>query len=145
MKILVLHGPNLNLLGDRETEVYGGTPLEEINALVGREAQHAGVEIETFQSNHEGELIDRLHATDADAVVLNPGALTHYSYALRDAIAAIPTPVVEVHMSNVHRREPFRAVSVTAPAAAGQISGFGPRSYVLGLHAAIALARERRR
>lgn len=139
--ILVLHGPNLNLLGQRETSVYGRLTLAEVDAAIAQHAAARGVKVECRQSNHEGALVDAIQqAADRGfaAVVLNPGALTHYSYALRDAITAVTVPVVEVHLSNIHAREPFRQRSVTAPACRGQISGFGLQSYLLGLDAALA-------
>lgn len=143
MKILVLNGPNLNLLGEREPAVYGPATLADIYTEMTRRAQALGVELELYQSNHEGELIDLLHAARGrvQAVVLNAGALTHYSYALRDAIRAITIPTVEVHLSNIYAREEFRGHSVIAPAAQGQISGFGPFSYLLALEAAVFLVR----
>lgn len=141
MKILVLHGPNLNLLGHREPEIYGRTSLEQIDERLKSLGIDFGLEVETLQSNHEGVLIDALHQTDADAIVLNGGAFTHYCYGLRDAIAAITKPVVEVHLSNVHARaETWRHTSVIAPVCAGTIAGFGVLSYELGLRAAYELA-----
>ena len=143
-KILVLHGPNLNLLGLREPEHYGHLTLEEINAQLSNLAQELGVEILVFQSNSEGELVTLIqdHFDSVDAVLFNPAAYTHTSIALRDAIAASSLPVVEVHLSNIHKREEFRHHSMTAPVCVGQISGFGLDSYLLGLRAAAALARE---
>lgn len=140
--ILVLHGPNLNLLGLREPEVYGSTTLQAINDELLRLGASLGLTVETFQSNHEGAIIDAIHAARGrfQAIVINPGAFTHYSIAIRDAIAAVAIPTVEVHLSNVHKREEFRHRSVIAPVAAGTIAGFGADSYYLGLRAAARLA-----
>ena len=133
--ILLLHGPNLNLLGTREPGVYGSLTLEEINNRLVAAGAERGVEVRTFQSNHEGALIDTIHASlgQHQGLLINPGAYTHTSVALRDAIAAVAIPTVEVHLSNVYRREPFRHHSYIAPVAIGQISGFGSESYRLGL------------
>ena len=142
-RLLVLHGPNLNLLGTREPSVYGHATLGDIDAAVQRHAASRDAEATCRQSNHEGQLVDWIQGAAAEgfeALVLNPGALTHYSIALRDAIAGTGLPVVEVHLSNVHAREEFRRHSVIAPVAAGQIAGFGPTSYLLGIDAALALA-----
>ncbi|MFZ5640423.1 MAG: type II 3-dehydroquinate dehydratase [Bacillota bacterium] len=140
-KILVIHGPNLNLLGTREPEIYGTLTLDKINAMLKRLGEELGLAVETFQSNHEGAIIDKIHAVigQTDGILINPGAYTHYSLAVRDAVAAVPVPVVEVHLSNVHAREEFRRHSVIAPVAAGQISGFGADSYLLGLRALAAI------
>jgi 3-dehydroquinate dehydratase-2 len=138
---LVLHGPNLNLLGQRETAVYGTLSLAALDRLIQAHARRRGIRVECRQSNHEGQLIDWLQGAQRGGfggVVLNPGALTHSSIALRDAVAAVPVPVVEVHLSNIHGREEFRRHSVIAAVARGQIAGFGPQSYLLGLDALVA-------
>lgn len=137
MKVFVINGPNLNLLGVREPGVYGNESLDSILAEMKGEAEKLGIELECYQSNHEGDIVDKLHSamTEADGVILNAGALTHYSYALRDAISAIKIPVVEVHMSNIQAREEFRHTSVIAPVCRGSIAGFGKNSYMLALKA----------
>lgn len=133
--ILVIHGPNLNLLGVREPTVYGSNTLAEVDRQLREAADKRGATLRIVQSNHEGALIDAIHAALgwADGILINPGALTHYSYAVRDAVAAVGIPTVEVHLSNVYAREPFRHASVIAPVCRGQISGFGVQSYLLGL------------
>ncbi len=146
-RILVVYGPNLNLLGEREPHLYGHESMEAISERLQQLAQAAGVELEVFHSNAEGALIDRLQAArkTTDVVVLNAGALSHYSYALRDAIAAIQIPVIEVHMTNVLARGDFRASLALAPACKGLIYGFGVDSFLLGVQAAINLAAPKRR
>ena len=136
-KILVLLGPNLNLVGIREKGIYGTETAEDINNEIISYAKEKGYECDVLQSNHEGVLIDTIHASRGvyDAVILNAGALTHYSYALRDAIAGVNLPFVEVHMSNIHAREEFRHKSVIAPVCKGQICGFGKTSYILAIEA----------
>jgi 3-dehydroquinate dehydratase-2 len=141
---LVLHGPNLNLLGEREPEIYGRVTLAEIDGELADRARRADATVETFQSNHEGELVTRIQAARGrfDAIVINPAALTHTSVALRDALSGVGLPAVEVHLSNLSRRavsEPFRAVSLTAGACVGTVAGFGAESYYLGLEAALRL------
>jgi 3-dehydroquinate dehydratase-2 len=143
LRILVVHGPNLNLLGSREPEIYGTITLDEIDAMLLGLAKASGAELESFQSNHEGALIDRVQqAVDRiDGVLINPGAFTHTSVALRDALAALAVPVVEVHLSNIHRREAFRRHSYISEIALGVVTGFGPRSYELGLEALLDALR----
>ena len=141
VKLQIIHGPNLNLLGSREVSVYGGETLDGINKRCESLAQELGCEVSIYQSNSESEIIGIIHAARQgfDGILINPGAFTHYSYAIRDAIAAVQIPTVEVHLSNIHSREKFRHKSVIAPIAAGQISGFGPDSYLLGLRALVGL------
>ena len=144
-RILVLHGPNLNLLGTREPEIYGWTTLNDINELLRARAKEAGVDtIDFLQSNFEGELVEAIQKARGryDFILLNAGAFTHYSIALRDAISAVPVPVIEVHLSNVHRREEFRRTSVIAPVVMGQICGFGVDSYIAALDIAIRKIRK---
>ncbi|MBP2016669.1 3-dehydroquinate dehydratase-2 [Symbiobacterium terraclitae] len=145
-RILVIHGPNLNLLGTREPEVYGSTTLAEIDAMLHELGQELGIEVESFQSNHEGAIIDAIHGARGrcDGILINPGAFTHYALAIRDAISAVGLPVVEVHLSNIHSREPFRHRSVIAPVAVGTIAGFGSDSYLLGLRALANRIRSQR-
>jgi 3-dehydroquinate dehydratase-2 len=137
VKMLVIHGPNLNLLGVREKSVYGETTLDEINKSLLRYGELNNIGVDVFQSNHEGAIIDTIHAARGKyaGVVINPAAFTHTSVAIRDAIAALGIPFVEVHLSNIHSREEFRRHSFSAPVCVGQISGFGPDSYILGLEA----------
>lgn len=141
--ILIINGPNLNMLGIREPGVYGSDSLKSINEEIESLAKELGCNVSFFQSNCEGEIIDRLHSAmgKADAIIINPGAYTHYSIAIRDAISAINTPVYEVHLSNVHKREEFRHTSVTAPVCVAQLCGFGKLGYSLALRGALELLR----
>jgi 3-dehydroquinate dehydratase-2 len=142
-QVLILHGPNLNLLGEREKEVYGSLTLKEINRQIEEEAKTLGVSVRFFQSNAEGELVTEIQKArkNFDAIVINPAAFTHTSVAIRDAVAAVEIPIVEVHLSNIYQREEFRHHSLIAPVARGQISGFGMNSYLLGLRAVVNLIK----
>ena len=144
IKVLVIHGPNLQLLGSREVEVYGRFSLDEINRDLEKIAEEEGVELIIVQSNHEGEIVELIadSSSRAGAILINPAAYTHTSVAIRDALSAVDLPVVEVHLSNIYAREEFRHKSLIAPVVAGQITGFGPLSYRLGLRAAIELLRK---
>lgn len=146
-KILVIHGPNLNLLGNRETGTYGEITLRDIDTALKNLAQELGVDVSAFQSNSEGLLIDRIHeaAGTFDAIVINPAAYTHTSVAIRDAIAAVEIPAIEVHISNIYKREEFRHYSYVSHVAYGQIAGFGLNSYLLGLRAAVDIVRSKRK
>ena len=136
MKIMVIHGPNLNMLGKREVAIYGSQTLEEIDRLLEKRAQELGVELVTFQSNSEGSLIDFIQrqASSVQGIIINPGALTHYGLSLRDALAGVGLPLIEVHLSNIYAREEWRAKSIIAPIAKGQISGLGWRGYLAALN-----------
>ena len=145
MKVLVLHGVNLNMFGQRDPKQYGSTTLAQIDAQLQALGAELGAEVECFQTNFEGAMCERIHQAHSEgvaAVCINAGAWTHYSHAIRDALAILACPVVEVHMSNVHTREPFRHVSVFAEVVRGQVCGFGVHSYLLGLRAAVAAASE---
>lgn len=144
-KILVIHGPNLNLLGQREKSIYGNTSLEEINRRMQSLAEEAGAQLIFVQSNHEGDIVDRIGKAVTEgfaAIVINPAAYTHTSVAIRDAVLAVNIPTVEVHLSNIYAREDFRHQSLVAPACRGQVSGFGVESYLLGLRAALGLLKK---
>lgn len=147
IKICVIQGPNLNLLGTREPEVYGHDSFDEMNRKIKDKGKQLEVETRIFQSNHEGQIIDAIHEALkwADAIVINPGAYTHYSFAIRDALAAVRLPTIEVHLTNVHGREEWRRQSVISPVTTGQIVGFGTHSYLLALDAAQRLVEESRR
>mgnify|MGYP001327307774 CR=1 FL=1 len=146
MHVLVIHGPNLNLIGEREPSIYGTQTLAEIDRSLRDLAAELGADLETAQYSGEGQIINALHAarSSADAIVLNPGAYAHYAHAIADAVAAIAVPVIEVHLSNIFAREPFRRTSVVAPVCRGTIVGFGADSYRLALRAAVNLASGRR-
>lgn len=142
-QVLVIHGPNLNMLGSREPEVYGTDTLDKINEDLSTRAGELGVSIETFQSNHEGEIVEKIQGAIASCqgIIINPAAFTHTSVAIRDALLLLDIPVIEVHLSNIYKREPFRHTSLVAPAATGQISGLGPMGYILALEAVSELIK----
>ena len=145
MKLLVLNGPNLNFLGIREKGIYGTCNFESLLKRLEKKAEQLNVELETYQSNVEGELINRIQQAyfeQVDGIIINPGAFTHYSYAIRDALASITVPIIEVHISNVHKREEFRHVSVTAPVCSGQIVGLGLQGYELAMEAVVRMVSE---
>lgn len=144
-KILLLHGPNLNMLGKREPQIYGTSSLDEINARMKRLAEESGAELRIVQSNSEGTLIGAIHEAGdwADGIIINPGAYAHYSYAIRDALTAVGLPAIEVHISNIYAREEFRSKSVIAPAVIGCITGLGLRSYTCGFDALLDILKER--
>jgi 3-dehydroquinate dehydratase-2 len=143
MNILVMHGPNLNLLGKREPEIYGTFTLDDINKMITVLARELGADVSFYQSNHEGELVQKIQDSQGivNAIVINPGAYTHTSVALRDAVLSTGIPTVEVHLSNIYKREEFRKHSYLADVAVGQVTGFGPESYLLGLRAAVSVLR----
>ena len=145
-RVMVIHGPNLDLLGTREPSIYGDHNLDEINAMIEKEAGDLGIEVRIMQSNREGDIVDALHEAMnwAQVILINPAGYTHTSVVVFDALEAIRLPAIEVHLSNIHAREDFRAKSITARACVGQISGFGAHSYLLGLRAAKALAERSR-
>ncbi len=139
MKVLVINGPNLNLTGKRDKEIYGSVTLDDINKEIKDWSAKHDFDVEIFQSNHEGEIIDKIHSAigKTDHLIINPGAFTHYSYAIRDAVAAAEIPAVEVHLSNIHSRESFRTKSVIVSVCRGQIAGFGQKSYILALESLV--------
>jgi len=147
IKVYVIHGPNLNLLGQREPDIYGQDTFDELNVRIKEHARSLDIETRILQSNSEGQIVDAIHEAMhwANGIVINPGAYTHYSYAIRDAIAAVRLPTIEVHLTNVHGREEWRRHSVIAPVCTGQIVGFGSNSYLLALSAARTLIEESRR
>lgn len=148
MKLLVINGPNINFLGIREKGIYGDQNYNYLLQMIEDKARQEGIDVETFQSNGEGEIIDRIQAAYKDGtegIIINPGAYTHYSYAIRDALASIDLPKIEVHISNVHQREEFRHTSVTAPVCTGQIVGLGLQGYILGISALIEIIDNERR
>ncbi|MBT4363174.1 MAG: type II 3-dehydroquinate dehydratase [Desulfobacterales bacterium] len=140
-KILVMHGPNLNTLGTREPEIYGSKTLDEINDDLKKQGKKLGIDVETFQSNHEGDIVDKIQASvgNIDAFIINPAAYTHTSIAIRDAVLLLEVPVIEIHLSNIYKREPFRHKSMVADVATGQIAGFGVSGYRMALDAAVDL------
>ncbi|SDD36015.1 type II 3-dehydroquinate dehydratase [Sporomusa acidovorans] len=142
-RVLVLHGPNLNLLGKREPDIYGATTLQTINDRLNARAAELGLELTIIQTNYEGKMIDAIQQAQDNyaCIIINPAAFTHYSVAVRDALAAINVPAIEVHLSNIYRREEFRHHSVISPVAVGQIAGFGADGYLLALEAAVCLIR----
>lgn len=145
LHFLVLHGPNLNRLGQREPEIYGNLTLADIDARLASHAAVRGVSVSCVQTNHEGFMIEQIHAAEGkyDFIIINPAAFTHYSVAVRDALASVSVPAIEVHLSNIHKREPFRHHSITAAVTVGQITGLGAHGYVLAMDAAIQLLADR--
>jgi 3-dehydroquinate dehydratase-2 len=144
INILIIHGPNLNLLGEREPEIYGSTTLDQLNQMLAQKAKELGVEAKFFQNNGEGKIIDFIHENRhwAQGIIINPGALTHYSYSLRDAIVSVSKPTIEVHLSDIHKREPFRKISVIKEVCIDQIVGLGIQSYFKGLEKLVMHLRE---
>jgi len=144
VKILIIHGPNLNLLGEREPAVYGTTTLDQLNQMLIQQGQDLGVDLKIFQSNSDGKIIDFIHENRkwTDGIIINPGALTHYSYSLRDAIASAAKPAIEVHLSDIYKREPFRRISVIKDVCIDQVLGLGIQSYLTGLEKLITHLRE---